>query len=66
MNALKTLEVRSIEVSNYDDIEHMIRACMTDNKSKKWSIELHFVQFQNIVHFIKQLDTALMKLFFLD
>ncbi|XP_025192476.1 KRAB-A domain-containing protein 2-like [Melanaphis sacchari] len=35
----------SIERSN-QDIENMLRAWMKDNKTKKWSIELQFVQFQ--------------------
>ncbi|XP_008187612.1 KRAB-A domain-containing protein 2-like [Acyrthosiphon pisum] len=36
---------RSIERSN-QDIENMLRAWMKDNKTKKWSIGLQFVQFQ--------------------
>ncbi|XP_029348381.1 KRAB-A domain-containing protein 2-like, partial [Acyrthosiphon pisum] len=35
----------SIERSN-QDIEHMLRTWMADNKSKKWSVGLNFVQFQ--------------------
>eukprot|EP00102_Acyrthosiphon_pisum_P013097 XP_008182522.1 PREDICTED: KRAB-A domain-containing protein 2-like [Acyrthosiphon pisum] len=35
----------SIERSN-QDVEHMLRAWMADNKSKKWSVGLNFVQFQ--------------------
>eukprot|EP00102_Acyrthosiphon_pisum_P023276 XP_016660486.1 PREDICTED: Ig-like and fibronectin type-III domain-containing protein 2 [Acyrthosiphon pisum] len=35
----------SIERSN-QDIENMLRAWMKDNKTKKWSIGLQFVQFQ--------------------
>jgi hypothetical protein len=34
-----------IERSN-QDIENMLRACMVNNNSKKWSIGLEFVQFQ--------------------
>jgi len=34
----------SIERSN-QDVEHMLRAWMADNKSKKWSVGLNFVQF---------------------
>ncbi|XP_025414391.1 KRAB-A domain-containing protein 2-like [Sipha flava] len=35
----------SIERSN-QDVENMLRAWMKDNKSKKWSVGLKFVQFQ--------------------
>ena len=35
----------SIERSN-QDVEHMLRAWMADNNSKKWTIGLHFVQFR--------------------
>jgi len=31
---------------NNEDIENMLRTWMKDNKTKKWSIELQFIQFQ--------------------
>jgi len=31
---------------NNEDIENMLRAWMKDNKTKKWSIGLQFIQFQ--------------------
>lgn len=35
----------SVECAN-QDIEHMLRAWMQDNNSKRWSVGLHFIQWQ--------------------
>lgn len=40
----------SVERSN-QDVEHMIRAWMTDNNSKQWSVGLEFVQWQKNISF---------------
>lgn len=47
----------------YQDVEHMLRACMADNKSKSEALDLILSNSKKIVNFIKQLAVALIKVY---